>query len=266
MVRRTTAWSGSAPTLGWVDEPLGEALAEALGDSAGQPPVAVRNGADLAALAEHTRGVAVGCDNVIYLYGDAGVGGGIIAGGRPVTGHGGYGGEVGHMVVNPHGRPCSCGSRGCWETEIGEYALLARRRPGRHRPRGASLAVVDAAGRGDATAQAAVRQVGDWLGFGVANLVNIFNPEMVIFGGTLRDVYLASAAQVRSRLNRDGAAGLPRARPAAHPGPRRRRRPARRRRARVRAAARRPARLRLTRTRGRTRAAGAGRAPAAGVR
>jgi hypothetical protein len=51
-------------------------------------------------------------------------------------------------------------------------------------------------------AQAALRQVGDWLGFGVANLVNIFNPEMIIFGGTLRDVYLASAAQVRGRLNR----------------------------------------------------------------
>ena len=62
--------------------------------------------------------------------------------------------------------------------------------------------MVDAAGRGDAMAQAALRQVGDWLGFGVANLVNIFNPEMVIFGGTLRDVYLASAAQVRGRLNR----------------------------------------------------------------
>jgi len=63
--------------------------------------------------------------------------------------------------------------------------------------------VVDAAARGDAVAQAAVRQVGDWLGFGVANLVNIFNPETVVFGGTLRDVYLASAAQVRSRINRN---------------------------------------------------------------
>ena len=69
-------------------------------------PITVGNVADLAALAEHARGVAAGCDNVIYLYGDVGVGAGIIAGGRRVTGHGGYGGEVGHMVVNPHGRPC----------------------------------------------------------------------------------------------------------------------------------------------------------------
>ena len=61
--------------------------------------------------------------------------------------------------------------------------------------------MVDAANRGDALAKSAVRQVADWLGFGVANLVNIFNPEAVLFGGTLRDVYLVAAAQIRSRLN-----------------------------------------------------------------
>ncbi|MFC7544937.1 ROK family protein [Plantactinospora sp. GCM10030261] len=177
---------------------LGERLSTELGH---ERPAAVGNVSDLSALAEHTRGVAIGCDNVIYLYGDVGVGAGIIAGGRRITGHGGYGGEVGHMVVRPNGHPCGCGSRGCWETEIGEHALLraAGREGGGGDP--AVFSVVDPAARGDASAQAAVRQVGDWLGFGVANLVNIFNPEMVIFGGTLRDVYLASAAQVRSRLN-----------------------------------------------------------------
>ncbi|HEY1484625.1 MAG TPA: ROK family protein, partial [Micromonosporaceae bacterium] len=55
---------------------------------------------------------------------------------------------------------------------------------------------------GDTRAQEAVRHVADWLGFGVANLVNIFNPDTVLFGGTLRDVYLAGAAHVRSRINR----------------------------------------------------------------
>jgi predicted NBD/HSP70 family sugar kinase len=64
------------------------------------------------------------------------------------------------------------------------------------------LAVVDAADRGDSVAQTALRQIGDWLGLGVANLINIFNPETVLFGGTLREVYIAAAAQVRSRLNR----------------------------------------------------------------
>ncbi len=139
---------------------------------------------------------------MVYLHGDVGIGGGIIAGGRLVLGHGGYGGEVGHIVVNPNGLPCSCGSVGCWETEVGEHALLrAADRVGTGRE--GILAVVDAAGRGDSQAQMAVRQVAEWLGFGVANLVNIFNPDTVVFGGTLRDLYLAGAAQVRSRINRN---------------------------------------------------------------
>ncbi|MFV2018716.1 ROK family transcriptional regulator [Micromonospora sp. LOL_023] len=198
MVRRDDGMVRLGPTMGWVDEPLGTALAEALGDDRG---VLVGNVSELCALAEHTRGAAVGCDHVIYLYGDVGVGAGIIVGGRRVTGHGGYGGEVGHMVVHPGGRPCLCGSRGCWETEIGEHALIQAAGRSGAVGREAVLAVVDAADRGDGLAQAAIRQVGDWLGFGVANLVNIFNPETVVFGGTLRDVYLAAAAHVRSRLN-----------------------------------------------------------------
>ncbi|MEU8333619.1 ROK family protein [Micromonospora sp. NPDC048839] len=203
MVRRNDGLVRLGPTTGWVDEPIGAALAAELGI---EVPVTVGNVADVAAFAEHARGVAAGCDNVLYLYGDVGVGAGIIAGGRRLTGHGGYGGEVGHMKVVLDGRPCECGSRGCWETEIGEHALL--RAAGRSDARGhdALLAVFDAADRGDARAQTAVRQAGDWLGFGLANLVNVFNPEMVIFGGTMRDLYLASAAQVRSRLNSNALA------------------------------------------------------------
>ncbi|MEV0811007.1 ROK family protein [Micromonospora sp. NPDC050200] len=202
-VRRADGLVRLAPTTGWVDEPIGAALAAELGTDV---PVTVGNVADVAAFAEHARGVAVNCDNVIYLYGDVGVGAGIIAGGRRLTGHGGYGGEVGHMVVVRDGAPCECGSRGCWETEIGEHALLRAAGRSDTPGRDALLAIFDAADRGDARAQTAVRQAGDWLGFGVANLVNIFNPEMVIFGGTMRDLYLAAAAQVRSRLN---SMGLP---------------------------------------------------------
>ncbi|MEU4334349.1 ROK family protein [Micromonospora lupini] len=198
MVRREDGLVRLGPTTGWVDEPIGAALGAELGLDV---PVTVGNVADVAAFAEHARGVAAGCDNVIYLYGDVGVGAGIIAGGRRLTGHGGYGGEVGHMKVVRDGMPCECGARGCWETEIGEHGLLRAAGRSDARGRDALLAVFDAADRGDARAQTAVRQAGDWLGFGVANLVNVFNPEMVIFGGTMRDLYLAAAAQIRSRLN-----------------------------------------------------------------
>jgi len=203
MVRRDDGMVRLAPTIGWVEEPVGATLSEELSmvEGADVGPLIVGNIADVSALVEHSRGAATGRDNVIYLYGDVGVGGGIIAGGRRVTGHGGYGGEVGHMVINPQGRACSCGSRGCWETEIGEYALLELAGRGHLSGREAVLGVVDAAMRGDWAAQQAVRQVGDWIGLGVGNLINIFNPEAVIFGGTLRDVYLVAAAQIRSRLN-----------------------------------------------------------------
>lgn len=204
MLRRDDGSEHVRPETGWVDGPLGGALAADFGSDR---PVLVGNAADVCAVAEHTRGVAAGCDNVIYLHRDVGVDAGIIVGGQRLVGQGGYGGEVGHMLVHPGGRSCGCGSRGCWETEIGEYAML--RAAGRDGLTGqggvsgreATLAIVDAAARGDASAQAAIRQVGDWLGFGVANLVNIFNPGVVIFGGTLRDLYLATAARVRSRLN-----------------------------------------------------------------
>jgi predicted NBD/HSP70 family sugar kinase len=198
MVRRADGVVRLAPTIGWVEEPVGAALRAELGDVG---PLTVANHADVSALVEHSRGAAIGCDNVIYLYGDVGVGAGIIADGRRVSGHGGYGGEVGHMVVNPYGRECSCGSRGCWETEIGEAALLKYAGRAELSGRDAVLDVVEAAMRGDSQAQFAVRQVGEWIGFGVGNLVNIFNPEAVIFGGTMRDVYLVAAAQIRSRLN-----------------------------------------------------------------
>jgi len=193
-------------TIGSAEEPVGAALGAVLG-AAGR--VTVGNHADVSALVEHSRGVAVGCDNVVYLHGDIGIGAGIIAGGRRVAGYGGYGGEVGHMVVNPYGRECGCGSRGCWETEIGEYALLEHAGRAGETGREAVLGVVNGAMSGDRQAQFAVRQVGEWIGFGVGNLANIFNPEAVIFGGTLRDVYLVAAAQIRSRMN---AIALPAAR------------------------------------------------------
>ncbi|MDA0635080.1 ROK family transcriptional regulator [Nonomuraea sp. MCN248] len=187
--------------------PFGEELGRRLGLGL---PVSVGNDANLGALAEHSRGVGASVKDLVYLHGDVGIGGGIIAGGHLLGGHDGYGGEVGHMVVNPGGRACGCGSHGCLEAEVGERALLEAAgraqavrngevHRGRH-GREAVRAVVDAADRGDIVAQKALKGVGDWLGLGVANLINIFNPEMIIFGGMLREIYLGSAARVRSQL------------------------------------------------------------------
>ncbi|GGX97263.1 ROK family protein [Streptomyces fructofermentans] len=200
LVRRSDGVVRSAAHIGWKEEEFGEDLTRRLGLGL---PVSVENEANLGAVAEHLRGAGTGCQDLLYLHGDIGIGGGIIAGGQLLGGDGGYGGEIGHMVVNPRGgRPCGCGARGCLESEAGERALLqAARRDPSATGRDAVRAVVEAADRGDISARAALHDVGDWLGIAVGGLVNILNPRTVIFGGTLREVFLGSAAQIRSRIN-----------------------------------------------------------------
>jgi predicted NBD/HSP70 family sugar kinase len=191
-VADTTRDGAGRIRIGAADDSLAAALDA---EFAGGPGFVTGDLADIAALAEHVRGVAAGVNDLIYLHGDLGVSAGIITGGRLVTGHRGHSGKVGHMVVNPDGLHCGCGSRGCWETEVGEAALV------RHSGRTERLEVLRAAAGGDPTARAAVRQVADWLGFGVANLVNVVNPDLVVFGGSLRELYAAGAGVVRRRLD-----------------------------------------------------------------
>jgi predicted NBD/HSP70 family sugar kinase len=180
VVRRDDGLVASAPNLGWTEVPLGERLASALRTRA---PVVVANEADLGALAEHRRGAAVGARHVLYVSGEVGVGGGVIVDGRPLTGVAGYGGEIGHFPVNPSGIACHCGAVGCWETEVGERALL--RVAGRPIDGGSSAvdAVLADAAAGAPTALAALDSVGRWLGTGLAGFVNVFNPELVVLGG-----------------------------------------------------------------------------------
>ena len=141
VVRRDDGFVSTAPNLGWRDVPLGPALAAAFGAAV---PIAVANEADLGALAEHRRGAAAGVEDVIFLSGR----------GRPrrradrrrpaADRVAGFGGEVGHMPVNPvAGATCRCGSVGCWETEVGEQALLARA----GRPADGGRAAVEAVAR-----------------------------------------------------------------------------------------------------------------------
>ncbi|MBF8290748.1 MAG: hypothetical protein HW391_1716 [Chloroflexi bacterium] len=175
-----------APNLGWVDVPLGARLAEAL---ALPVPVEVDNESDLGALAEFRRGAARGADDVLYVHGEVGVGGGIIVDGRPLDGIGGYGGEIGHMPVNPDGRSCRCGSTGCWETEVGEGALLTRAGYALDGGREAIDQVLADAAAGRPAALAALDSVGRWLGIGLAGLVNILNPRRVVLGGLFSRIH-----------------------------------------------------------------------------
>jgi predicted NBD/HSP70 family sugar kinase len=196
MVRRRDGQVRQAPNLGWQDAPVGAELADALG-----LPVAVGNDADLGILAEHVRGAAAGVNDAVYLSGHAGIGAGVFTSGRPLVGHNGYAGEVGHIVVNPGGRTCHCGSRGCWETESGEERLfeLAGRPPGGG-IEGVREIVAAAAG-GDEVAARALNQVAAWLGTGVASVVNVFNPEAIIMGGALGEIFAAAETALRDAID-----------------------------------------------------------------
>src|SRR6185503_5477620 len=95
-----------APNLGWHDVPVATRLARGL---ASDLWIGVDNDANLAALAEHAGGVAAGTDDLVYLTGEVGVGGGVILGGRLLRGADGFSGEIGHLPVDPGGSRCGCG-------------------------------------------------------------------------------------------------------------------------------------------------------------
>ena len=186
-----------APNLGWRDVPLGYLLAAALPFGA---PIAIANESDLVTVAETRRGAAQGIGDVLLVSGEVGVGGGLVCGGRSVVGAAGFAGEIGHVTVNPQGRRCRCGSIGCWETEAGEGSLL--RRAGR--AVGSGRAAVDGvladAAAGDRAALRALREEAHWIAVGLGGLLNVLNPQLVVFGGFFGRVHPFVVDDVRAEL------------------------------------------------------------------
>ena len=215
IVRRSDGLVRLAPNLGWRDAPLGHRLAETLRSDV---PMAIANESDLGGLAEHRRGAAVGESDVIYVSGEVGVGGNVIVDGRPLVGAAGYAGEIGHMIVDPAGAPCACGSVGCWETEIGERAMLVRAGRRANGGRAAVDELIGAVMAGEPAASASVARVGEWLGIGLASLVNVFNPTLVVLGGVLGRIHPLVAGELAVTLERrslSAARQLVRVTPAA---------------------------------------------------
>ena len=179
-----------APNLRWSGVPVAERLRGLV--QLGPAPVSVGNDASLAAVAEYRVGSHAGIPDLIYITGEVGIGGGIIVAGRPLLGVRGYGGEIGHMKLDPGGPVCGCGRRGCWEAHIGLHALLRVIFPGESSgpgitggepPEAKAALVARLARAGDARVLAALADVGRWVGIGAANLTNVFNPRAIILGG-----------------------------------------------------------------------------------
>jgi glucokinase len=161
-------------------------------------PVIVDNDANAAVLAEQRHGVASSHSHVVCLTIGTGIGGGLVLDGRLYRGSTGAGAELGHMVIDSNGPPCSgnCPNRGCLESLVSGRAIAAeavsaaKRQPesalGRALGRGVQItgeAVTDFANSGDQTSREVLAVIGGRLGIGIANLINIFNPEVVVVAG-----------------------------------------------------------------------------------
>ncbi|MEA2322080.1 MAG: hypothetical protein QOD81_1930 [Solirubrobacteraceae bacterium] len=146
-------------------------------------PVHLDNDANVGALGESTFGAGAGFEVMAYLRLSAGIGGGLVIGGRPFRGAGGIAGEIGHVLVDPQGPICRCGNRGCLETFVAAPALceLLRRS---HGPITVAELVALAA-EGDTGCQRVIHDAGRVVGRAVADLCNFINPDVVIVGGEL---------------------------------------------------------------------------------
>ena len=182
-----------SPNLpGWRDVPLRDAVRDRF-----LVRTCMGNDATLAALGEWTFGLKREVANLVYITVSTGIGAGIIADGRLYGGTGGAAGEVGHMTIDVNGPRCGCGNRGCWET-LASGTALAREAAERVREGARTLitelagernggidarVVFEAAEAGDELARELISRQGYYLGVGLANLVNIFSPELVLVGG-----------------------------------------------------------------------------------
>jgi len=183
---------------GWRDVPV-TALAE---EAYGRPAV-LENDATAAAAGEHRYGAGAGTRNMVYLTISTGVGGGVVVDGRLYRGATGNGGELGHVTVDRHGRPCrGCGRRGCLEAYVSGTSIAERaREEGLARTDAADVAA--AARDGDARARAVWDETVDALACGLTSIVNLFEPELVVLGGGVSRAGEQLLAPVRERVRAD---------------------------------------------------------------
>lgn len=213
-----------APNLGWRNVPL-----QSLLEAEFKVPVIIDNEANAGAVGEKEFGIGRDASNLIYISVGIGIGSGIILKDELYRGASGYSGEMGHVTVHVDGRPCRCGNVGCWELYASEQAILAEAEAllspeaadggggaapeaagsgaeiaaeaddsAAEVPRQAELEALAAlADSGNAAAQELFRRTGRYLGVGVVNIINTFNPELIIIGNrfTLAERWLAPSVR-----------------------------------------------------------------------
>lgn len=200
-----------APNLGWRDFPLRDAIETRLG-----LPTTLDNDANCATLGEWWRGAARGSRHVVGVTIGTGIGGGLILNGKLHHGASDVAGEIGHTTIDSNGRRCKCGNYGCLEAYASGPAIARRAREALEAGDSSILpsladfdmkritaqTVYEAASRGDALAVEVVRDTARFLGAGVANLLNVFNPEVVVIAGGVTHAGDALFEPLRAEVKR----------------------------------------------------------------
>jgi glucokinase len=199
------------PNLGWVNMPLRDRVADTL-----KLPTVLDNDANCAIYGEWWRGAAQGVEHVIGLTIGTGIGGGIILGGQIYHGASDVAGEIGHMTIDANGRLCKCGNQGCLEAYASGPAIAVRAVEGIQAGAKSALPqyvqgdlskitaqlVYEAANDGDGYALEVVRETAKLLGAGVANIINIFNPQIVVVCGGVTEAGDRLFVPLRSEVKR----------------------------------------------------------------
>jgi len=201
-----------APNLGWRDFPLRDRVTSRLG-----LPATLDNDANCATVGEWWLGAARGANNVVGITIGTGIGGGLIINGELYHGSSDVAGEIGHTTIDLNGRHCKCGNYGCLEAYASGPAIATRAREALVREDTASLlpSLVDgqlekitaeivytAAKKGDGLANEIVRDTARYLGAGVATLLNVINPDVVVIAGGVTAAGEALFGPLRTELRR----------------------------------------------------------------
>lgn len=184
------------PTMDFHDEPLRQYLEEALGI-----PVALENDTNAAALCESVLGQGRGCETVAYITISTGVGCGLTHCGQILDGRYFAAGELGHLKVEPDGIECPCGGRGCLEAYASgsSIAVIASQRAGKEMD---AKAVFARAKDGHEPEATVVREAANYLGYGIAALYQILDPDIVILGGSVTRDYEVFRADLEAAVRR----------------------------------------------------------------
>ena len=177
--------------ISWTDVPLGAELAKLL-----DKPVKITNDANAAALGEYRFGGGSRYNSIVFVTLGTGVGGGIVENGKLFEGNGSAGAEIGHQVIRIGGEQCTCGRRGCFEAYASATALIRMTKCAMEKNKDSVMwrlsgglinvdgkTAFDAAKLGDTAAKRVVAKYIDYLAEGLANLANVFRPEIILIGG-----------------------------------------------------------------------------------